>query len=577
MFDVHYRTYDARVLRSGLVLLILCLTLGLASADDDFEGAPEPRPTNAVEASGETVTATGKAPLNQGAEAARFAALLDAYRNLTVDGLQRGFLAGGWGEMEGAYRFFQIDQDHPNPATLAWLVRAKVTQEKAQGTDYQVTVQSPAASELAAVKPPMRAVLSKDVNSDGVSDVVSVGFDGSVYIDLSGKSQVPSQSPVRSPSYAVFEVVSGPGIERVRSTIPTAIQAVESAGEGYVRAVLTLDSHEVVNGRLLGHGSEQREVLIALNDSGEDVHFSLDEPLDFARIFDSQIELRGKALASRSLASLEIRHNGELTWESPEGINLSALKFDLARPLNGGWNLFRLTARDSAGALSRRDLWLHGPPSRSLTGYGTKRAVVSTLDDGLRDKKLLGSLSKIGVTPDSATLLQTSKTTAPILLDAIREPKGATELLLYLEATSKPGQLVDGKILKVGGGEVSSSDLAQAIEAGGYQKALLVIYSELDGSVAARPSQDALWRDTDRFLDRLGDGGRLVLSNLESEQDSARGRRNRSRDRLIQALDATAGSDLVRLIDKENPTNTLFRGWMFGSAVLSGAGAASAD
>ena len=577
MFDVHQFAYDKKAFRSGLVLLILCLTLGFANADDDFEGAPKPQPTNAVEASGETFKATGKAPLDQGAEAARFAALLDAYRNLTVDGLQRGVLAGGWGEMEGAYRFFQIDQDHPNPAAVAWLTRAKVTQEKAQGTDYQVTVESPAAADLAAVKPPMRAVVSRDVNADGVSDVVSVGFDGSLYLDLSGKRGPTPSEPVRSPSYAVFEVVSGPGLERVRSSIPTAIQAVEPAGDGYVRAVLTVDSHEVVNGRMLGHGTEQREVMIPLNDSGEDVHFSLDEPPDFARLFESQVEVRGKALASRSLASLEIRHNGELTWESPEGINLSALKFNLARPLSGGWNLFRLTARDSAGALSRRDLWLHGPPSRGLSGIGVKRAVVATLDDGLRDKKLLGSLSKIGISADSAALFQTSKTTPQAVLDAIRESRGATELLLYIEATSKPGQLVDGKTLRVGGADLSSSELAQAIEGGGYQKSLILIYSELDGSVAQRPTQDALWRDTDRFLDRLGDGGRLALSNLESDQDSARGRRSRSRDRLIQALDGVSGSDLVRLVDKESPSNTLFRGWMFGAPVLSGANSVSAE
>ena len=572
MFDVHQLGYDTRVFRGGLVFLILCLTLGLASANDDFEGAPEPQPTNAVEAGGETFKAVGKAPLDQGAEAARFAALLEAYRNLTIDGLRRGDLAGGWGEMEGAYRLFKIDSDHPNPAVVAWLTRAKVTDEKAQGADYQVTIESPAASDLVAVSPPMRAVVSKDVDADGISDVVSVGFDGALYVSPGGKKRA-GQELVKSPSYALFEVVSGPGLDRVRATIPTSISSIEPAGQGYARAVLFMDSHEVINGRLLGHSSVQREVLISLADSQEEISFTLDDPPDFTRLFEGKVELRGKALATRSLASLEIRHNGELTWESPEGINLSALKFDLARPLNGGWNLFRLTARDQQGALSRRDLWLHGPPSKAGIGFEKKRAVVVTLDDGLREKKLQGSLSKAGFSPDSLTMLETSQTSAQVLLDSIRESHGASDLLLYLEATSLPGQLVDGKLLKLGGTELSSSDLAQAMEAGGYQKVLMLLYSELDPSVAKRPSDNALWQDTDRFLSRLGDGGRLVLGNLEIGQDSARSRRGRSRDRLLKGLDALSGGDLVRLMDVENPVNTLFRGWMFGAPVLSTAAA----
>lgn len=569
MLDVRQISYDTAVFRAGLVLLILCLTLGLAQADDDFDASPQPRPTNAVEAGGETFTAVGRAPLDQGAEAARFAALLDAYRVLTIDGLRRGDFAGGWSEMEEVYRFFQIDSDHPNPAVVAWLTRAKVIDEKAHGSEYQVTIESPIASDLSALSPPMRAVNSRDVDSDGVSDVVSIGYDGAIYISRGGTAGA-GKIAIKSPSYALFEVVSGPGLERVRCTIPSSLSTIEPAGPGYARAVLGVDSHEVINGRLLGHSSEQREVLIPLAEASGDINFTLDEPPDFTRLFEGKVELRGRALATRSLASLEIRHNGELTWESPEGLNLSALKFDLARPLNDGWNLFRLTAQDDQGALSRRDLWLHGPPAKPVLELETKRAVVSLLDDGLRDKKLQGSLSRAGFLPDMLNLLETPKTSPEQFLEAVRDARGATDLLLYLEATSLPGQLADGKRLKIGGGELSSSDLAQAIEAGGYQKAVVLLYTELDPSVAARPKDNDLWQDTDRFLNRLGDGGRLVIGNLELEQESARSRRGRSRERLLKGLQASSGSDLARLVQVDKPAETLFRGWMFGAPVLSG-------
>ena len=138
------------------------------------------------------------------------------------------------------------------------------------------------------------------------------------------------------------------------------------------------------------------------------------------------------------------------------------------------------------------------------------------------------------------------------------------------KAQLSPGMLIDGKVLKVGTGTVSSSDLAQAMDSGGYQRVLVVLYTELDGGVSKDQSDDVIWQDTTRFLERLGDGGRLVLGNLESNQDSVRGRRARSRDRFLQALDPPGGSDLARLVDVEAPANTIFRGWMFGPPILGG-------
>ena len=562
--------YDVRVLRWALVALMLLLTLSLASADEDFEGSPEPAPTDAVKASGETFTSTGRGVANQSIESARFAALLDAYQNLIVDGLRRGVLAGGWGEMEGSYRLFEVDQDHPNPQMMAWLTRSKVVEEKDQDGKRTVTIESPETGDLAAVQPAMRAVVTQDVDQDGLSDVVSVGYDGSVYISKAAGARGEQQVVAKSPSYAFFEVVSGPGIERVRAVLPTAVGSIEPAGAGQARCVLELESLEMVNGRLLGRGSEEREVLVSLSETDGNIRFTLDDPPDFTRLYEGEVELRGKALATRSLESLEIRHNGELTWQSPEGISLSALQFNLARPLNGGWNLFRLTAVDQEGSMQRRDLWLHGPPSKSAIGFPNKRAVVVTLDDGLREKKLLGSLQKAGYAVDGTSLFQTDKSTPEVLLQSIREGKGADDLLLYIEASSLPGMLIDGKVLKLVGGTVSSSDLAQAVEAGGYRRVLMMLYTELDSTVSKKPSDDEIWQDTTRFLERLGDGGRLVLANLEGGQESARTRRSRSRERLLKALEAPGGSDLARLVDLENPSSTVFRGWMFGPPVLGG-------
>lgn len=562
--------YDARALRWALVALLLLLTLNFAGAEEDLDGSPDPAPTDAVKASGETYTSTGSGLANQSIESARFAALLDAYQNLIADGMRRGVLAGGWGEMEGSYRLFEVDQDHPNPQMMAWLTRSKVVEEKDQDGKRTVTIESPETGDLSAVQPAMRAVVTQDVDQDGLSDVVSVGYDGSVYISKASGSRGEQQVVAKSPSYAFFEVVSGPGLERVRAVLPTSVGSIEPAGSGQARCVLELESLEMVNGRLLGRGTEEREVLVSLSETEGNISFTVDDPPDFTRLYEGEVELRGKALATRSLESLEIRHNGELTWQSPEGLNLSALQFNLARPLNGGWNLFRLTAVDQEGFMQRRDLWLHGPPSKPAIGFPNKRAVVMTLDDGLREKKLQGSLQKAGYAPGGLTMLDAQKTTPEALLQAVRDARGADDLLLYIEASSLPGMLIDGKVLKLSGGTVSSSDLAQALDAAGYQRVLLLLYTELDGTVAKKSSDDALWQDTARFLERLGDGGRLVVANLEGGQESARNKRSRSRDRLLDALDAPGGSDLARLVDLENPRNTVFRGWMFGPPVLGG-------
>lgn len=562
-------TYSRGALRFALVILALLLSLGLAGAEEDFEGSPEPAPTDAVKSSGETYTSKGSAVPGQAMESARYAALLDAYHNLVVDGLRRGVLAGGWGEMEGSYRLFQVDQDHPNPQMMAWLTRSKVIEERDEKGRRTVTIRSPETGDLSAVQPAMRATVTQDVDGDGLSDVISVGYDGSVYISKS-TGQGESQVVARSPSYAYFEVVSGPGFDRVRAALPTSVGSIEPAGAGQARVVLELESLETVNGRLLGRGTEQREVLVSLSETEEDIRFTLDDPPDFTRLFEPEVELRGKALAAKSLESLEIRHNGELTWESPEGLNLSALQFNLARPLNGGWNLFRLTARDTEGFLQRRDLWLHGPPSKPALGFLNKRAVVVTLDEGMREKKLLGSLQKAGYLTDAITLLDARTAQPAALLDVIRASRGADDLFLYLEAQALPGMLIDGKLLQIGSGTVSSSDLARAMDAGGYQRVLMILHSELDESVVTPSSDDMVWQDTARFLERLGDGGRLVLGNLESGQETVRQKRARSRQRLLEALEAPGGSDLSRLVDLQSPANTLFRGWMFGPPVLGG-------
>lgn len=555
--------YSARVFKWAGLVLSLLLTVNWASAQPDF-AAPRPAPTDAVKASGQTFTSKGRAPVTQGRDKARYAALMDAFRNLAVDGLERGLLGGGWGELEGSHWLYRIDQDHPNDNVLSWLTRSKVIKEKTSKGDRVLTVQSPARGELSAIKPEFRAVESMDVDGNGLTDTISVGYDGAIYILTPGDDEWKILS--RSPSYGSFEVVSGPGLERVRSVLPLAIDSVDVTAQGWVRVLLRLETAEVVNGQLLGTLEEKREVLVSLSGSEDDIRFSVDEPLDFTKVLDTEAELRGRTISERPLESLQISHNGELSWESPEGLKTTGLRFNLARPLVAGWNLFRITARDEQGFLKRRDLWLHGPEGAAPAAEVEKRAVIATLDSNWREKKVLGELMAAGFRKDMITVLDPTQPSGTALLDAIRDSKGGQDLLLYCEAKSVLGDLVGGKTLDYRDLEVGPTELAQAFNAGEYRRVTALFHTE-EKRMTGRSDQN-VWRDTARFLDRLGDGGRLVFANLEDDELNIRTRRRHSRERFRAALRADSGGDLERLFDPDEPNTTLFRGWTFGRPIL---------
>lgn len=556
--------YDLKIFKWAALAACFLLTVSWATAQPEFS-SPRPAPTDAVKASGQTFTAKGRAPVTQGRDKARYAALLKAHRNLAVDALKRGLIRGGWGELPGSYRLYRIDQDHPNASVLAWITRSKIIKEKVSNGDKVLTLQSPPRRELSAIKPEYRAIESLDVDGDGLSDSVSVGYDGAIYVLKAVNQEWKVLS--RSPSYGSFEIVSGPGLERIRSVLPLGIESVEVAGEGRVRVLLRLETVEVVNGRLMGTDKEKREVLVSIKDSEDDIRFSVDEPPDFTKLFDTEAELRGRCISDRPLESLEIRHNGELSWESPQGLKTTGLRFNLARPLSNGWNLFRITARDEQGFLKRRDLWLHGPADAAPLNPPEKRAIVAPLDSNWRQKKMLGELAAAGFREDMITVLDPEKRTAEALLAAIRDSKGAQDLLLYCEAKSRLGDLAEGKTLKFKDARLGPTELAQALSGGEYKRVTALFHTEEVRN--SRSSRHNAWRDTIRFLDRLGDGGRLVLGNIEDDEQNVRTRRRHSRERFRSALRGDDGSDLERLFDAERPANTLFRGWMYGSSVLA--------
>ncbi len=558
--------YDARLSGRLALVLVFVLCLQWAGAQPDF-ASPRPAPTDAVKASGQTFRSEGRAPVTQGKDKARYAALLDAYRNLMVEGLEQGLFPGGWGELPNSHRMFRIDQDHPKPEIFAWITRCKVVKEETSQGDRVLTVQSPSRGELSSARPEFRAVESMDVDGDGLTDTVSIGYDGAIYIQKPVNGQWKTLSA--SPSYGSFEIVSGPGLERVRSVLPLSIVHLEVTSGGQVRVLMEMESAEMVNGYLMGAHKEQREVLVSLEKSEDNIRFSIDEPPDFAKLLDPQTELRGHTISQLPLESLEIRHNGELSWESPAGLKTTGLRFNLARPLDSGWNLFRVTARDEEGFLKRRDLWLYGPEQAPAAVRKPKRAILLPLDSSLKEDRVMEELRAAGFSPDMVTVIEPAERSAEGLLQALRDAREAEDLFFYCEAKSRLGDLLEGKTLDFEDGRIGPNDLAQAFDGGKYRRVVMVLHSEVLRGTLGRRKSDEVWRDTTSFLDRLGDGGRLIVGNLEDDELNVRTQRRHSRERFRAALRASEGSDLQRLFDSEDSRNTVFRGWMYGSTLLN--------
>jgi hypothetical protein len=553
--------------RIAFTIVAFFITLHLSLAQETANAAPEPAPTDAVEVSGRTLKVNGRAPTEQGVAYARFAALLDAYAALLKHGLNNGMFPGTWGSTDDRFRMYRVDSDHPAPDIVSWISRSKVYREDDEDGDKILKVESPELGTLATSAPDIRAMTTQDVDSDGLSDVVGVGYDGSIYILQSPK---PGESKVtaRSQSYGLLELVAGPGYERVRAVLPQDVGLLEVLEGGQARVLLEFEKLEMVNGELMGRSEERREVLLPLNSRLERIRFDMSEPPDFSRLFDPNVELRGSAISEKTLADVVIRHNGEIAWKSPNGLGIRALQFNMTQELVPGWNSFRIAARDEEGFMQFRELWVEGPEGMPTSEIGARRAVIVSLDEKLKENRLLDSLTEAGFSEDQITILEGQEATVNGFLDAIRDNREATELLLYCETFTVPGSLVGGKTLRFSDGHVLPSELAQAIGGGGYNKTLGIIYSELPRGQRADTNRMELWRDTSTFLERLGMSGRLFIGNIENVDENPRRQRKRSRERLLNAIRAKQGSDLDRLIDVENPRNTMFRGWMYGSAVL---------
>lgn len=559
--------YSSKIAKMGGAALAALLSLQLSLAQSS--GAiPEPAPTDAVKESGQTLRVEGVAKLDQGTTQARYAALLDAYDRLLSKSLKRGLFEGSWTLSKDGHRFFRVDSEHPNPDLVSWLSRAKVVGERQDKRAKYLTLESAATGTVAAAEPELRAMRTLDVDGDGLSDVVGIGYDGSVYV-LKSAGKGNAKVALRSDSYAFVELVDTPGYDRVITLLPQDVESVETTADGAVRFLVSFEKLEMVNGYLLGQATEKREILLPLKGGAERFRFQMTEPPDFAHMGSSDVEIRGSVISDKLLSSVVIRHNGVPAWESPASLGIRALQFNLERELEPGWNSFRISAGDVDGYSQVREIWLEGPQSgRKVRGGARKRAILVSLDRKFKEEKLLSLLQQYGFAAESITVLEGEEATAQRVLTELRNNKGADELFFYCEAETAGEDPLEGKTLSIGGVRVTPSELAKAIEAGDFHKAVGVFYTEIPRDQRAGLTPNELWRDTASFLERVGGDGRLMLASVESMEQGSKSQRRASRERLVKALESNGGDDMDRLLGTEDSHEVLFRGWMYGTPVL---------
>lgn len=547
-----------KVAKIFCVLLLISLSAQLSLAQESWDSAPLPAPTNAVEDGLKTLTVEIQVPARQGEIQSLKAATLLAQGQLLEACLESKVFLGGWQTVLSGPNQYRIGEDFGNAEQLSWLMQSQQIETSIDKKVRTVVLESANKSSVQLSRHNLRSLSPTTI--DGKQ--VAVGFDGSVYV-LQPQNDGSSKVLFQSACYGSFESLSSEGYQRYYSRVPLHIQSVAKSGDDMVKVELISEITEVVNGELMGH-AQQSQLIFVPTKRTSDITFSELEPVDFSRQSTDPMPLKGKVQSRLLLDSLELQHNGVQVWAVPENMRqkLSSLDFQLTRPLSQGWSLLRFSARDVEGALQNRDLWVYSPQGSSAISSGLKRALLVTSNERSWPKPLLGQLRKNGYQDAMVTVLDPKKTTAQEFLANLGDGRSASHLFLYVEATvlSAPG--VDGKKLQFSDRSLSPTEISQALNAGGYKNVLGLLQMSSDRNSGKEDGSD--WLEKTIFLERLADGGRLFATLLDSSSRRSRNERELSRELIQAALESNQGDVLLDWLSNREADRLLLRGWLFG-------------
>ena len=544
-----------RLLPAALTCGLCALAMSSSLAQPASE-QPEPAPTNAVQSLDRrlTVEGYGKIPLGDPAAAqksAYLAAVLDGYHQLFWQGAEQQGLLPETPPLDS--RTFRLDEQHPNPVLLDWLMRCEVTSQQEVGGRLKVVLQSPSVGDLAKDGTHVLRSQTFDVDGDQDLETVSVTYDGRIQVSKKGK--ILASSPCLNVfSCSTMRTLGAEPWEQVQLTRLLNVGSLEAVGKDKLRVVADLSLGESVDEFWVGKASEQREVLLRWDDPKNEPQVRITEPHDFAYTLKDKVAWKGDLLTPSGLLNAKLRVNGRPFWQTPERLNTQKLRMDILLPLLPGVNRAQVQVNDLNRRSLSREVLLFREAACSPVVPARRRALLIGVGQygATQFPKLaavsgdLRRLSDFLKRPDSGAfaidqvvvLADQQATRAKILesLKALTRVEGDERVMVfvYFAGLSAPSGGSGGKGLLpydakgFDEGALSPRDLLEAVGEIKQQDILLVAdtsQTRLQNNVT-----DQLWLDSQEFAESLSRQGWAVLSSV---------------DGLPEQRDVTSGSRML--------------------------------
>ena len=533
-----------RILPAALASLFCFLAISSSLAQPGSE-APEPAPTNAVQTLDKrlTVEGVGKIPLGDPVAAQKSAyqaAVLDAYHQLFWQGAEAQGLLPETPPLDS--RTFRLDEQHPNPVLLDWLLRAEMISQQEVGGRLRVSVQSPPVGELAKDNVQILRSQSFDVDNDKEMETVLITYDGRIMVSKKGK--ILAVSPCLNVfSCSTMRTLGSEPWEQVQLTRLLNVGGLEAVGKDKLRVVADLSLGESVDEFWVGKASEQREVLLRWDDPKNEPQVQITEPRDFAYTLKDKVAWKGTLLTPSGLLNAKVRVNGRPFWQTPDRLNTQRLRMDILLPLLPGVNRAQVQVNDLNHRTVSREVLLFREAACPAVVPARRRALVVGVDEyaapqfpklpgvGGDLKRLANFLRRPdqgAFAPEQVVVLAGKEATRAKILEQLKaltrvEGDERVTVFVYFAGLSAPSGGSGGKGLLpydakgFDEGALSPRELLEAVGEIKQQDILLVAdtsQTRLQSSVS-----DQLWLDSQEFAESLSRHGWAVLSSVDCQPE----------------------------------------------------------
>ena len=571
---------------------------------------PEPSPTEASLPADKRITVVGSArsPIGTGdSESANQAARLNAYRQLMQQGAELLGTLPADGNARTGFQFLRVNSEHPQDALLSWVLRSSFGETKdASGKEVHLSLTSPPLTEIHNESPQFINTVNLDVDSDGRPVMVAAGYDGRIHVfraptpaQAAQGSAAPGKleplgtsSCLASYTHVTYTVPGGsqPSWEQVFLTRLVSLRSAERAGTGKVRVVAELTSSEEVAGQFLGRATEEREVLVHLDNPDNEPTLELERPADFSQTAESSVTLKGVFRAPEGLDSARLRYNGRPFWQSPEGLNSRKLRMNVVVPLLPGWNSAQVQLVDRDHRFLSREVLIRREAPPPALQPGKRRAVLigvgnydspnferlpnAEADVEAVKRFIMGPQNGAGFALQNVSSIKGQQATRTAILSALRQLRveqssptnqERTFTLIYFAGLSVKSASLGGKALLpydakgVDVGALSPKDLLEALGPLGSQDVLLIL-DTAQSQLSGRPPG---WLDSQDFCAQLEQHGWAVLASGDlGPGERGAGDGGRFTKLLLSSLAGPADSDNDGLVEFDELYRNLFDLWM---------------